>query len=144
MQPPALLLRKKPFFVPFPTSSKSYESISSNKCNEKEHGDLPHPKRGLTQVKAHPYSHWKKLKLLISGLVRFKRQDAVSLNDPDQILAQIRRIKRRKSEKLKHSNIKLASDARDKGASPTRLEVHRFLNKLPEAESFDLDTKAVK
>jgi hypothetical protein len=81
------------------------------------------------------------LKLLISGLVRFKRQDAVSLNDPEQILAQIRRIKRRKSEKLKQSNIKLASDARELGASPTRAEMHRFLSKLPVVESYVIERK---
>ena len=73
--------------------------------------------------------------------MRFKRQDAVSLNDPEQILAQIRRIKRRKSEKLKQSNIKLASDARELGASPTRAEVHRFLSKLPVVDSYDIERK---
>jgi hypothetical protein len=95
-------------------------------------------------MKAHPDSHWKNLKLLMSGLVRFKRQDAVSLNDPEQILAQIKHIKRGKIEKRKQINIKDTSDERDKGASPTRAEVHRFLSKLPMAESLELERKVVK
>ena len=90
-------------------------------------------------------SHWKKLKLLMSGLVRFKRQEAVSLNDPELILAQIKRIKRGKCEKRKNLNIKATtSDARDLGASPTRAEVHRFLSKLPVAESLELERIVVK
>ena len=94
-------------------------------------------------MKANPDSRWKKLKLLISGLVRFKRQDAVSLNDPEQILAQIKRIKRRKSERRRHSNLSDASDARDRKASPTRAEVHRFLSKLPVVDSFEIEPKVV-
>jgi hypothetical protein len=38
-------------------------------------------------------AHWNKLKMLFGGLVRFKRQEAVKIDDPDQILAQINKIK---------------------------------------------------
>jgi len=39
----------------------------------------------LTNVKTlnNTDSHWKKLKYLIGGLVRFKRQEAVHLDNPD-------------------------------------------------------------
>lgn len=94
-------------------------------------------------MKANPDSHWKKLKLLISGLVSFKRQDAVSMNDPEQILAQIKRIKRRKSERRAHSSIKDAKDVRGRGASPTRADDHRFLANPPEADSFEIMRKKV-
>lgn len=56
-------------------------------------------------------SNWKKIKLLFSGVARFKRQEAVTIQNPAQILDEILRIKNQSiSKKVQEIKGNLGND----------------------------------